>query len=88
MLLKLIFFGVAKGDRGSRKLAEKAARDLRGMMLCGGLRPSARTISRFIQRNQDEIEDLFVQVLKIRISLGMVEFGHTGAQHQAHLAQV
>lgn len=76
LLLKLIFFGVAKGARSSRKLAEKAAMDLRGMMLCGGLRPSARTISRFIQHNQDEIEDLFVQVLKICISLGMVEFGH------------
>jgi transposase len=76
MLLKLIFYGVATGIRSSRKLARLSAFDVRGIMLCGGLRPAWRTIARFIKDNQDEVEDLFRQILKICKELGMVGFGH------------
>ncbi|MCL6558516.1 MAG: IS1182 family transposase [Firmicutes bacterium] len=76
MLLKLIFYGVATGNRSSRKLARLAAFDVRGIMLCGGLRPSWRTINRFISDNYGEVSGLFCQVLKICKELGMVGFGH------------
>jgi transposase len=76
MLLKLIFYGIATGNRSSRKIARLAIKDLGGMMLSGGKAVSWRTIARFIQNNQDEVHDLFVQVLDICVSLGMVSFGH------------
>lgn len=76
LLLKLIFYGVATGNRSSRKIARLALKDLGGMMLCGVDHPSWRTVARFIQNNQNEVSNLFVQVLQICISLGMVSFGH------------
>jgi transposase len=76
MLLKLIFYGIGTGNRSSRKIARLAAKDLGGMMLCGGQRPSWRTIARFIQAHQDQVHDLFLQVLQLCIALGMVNFGH------------
>jgi transposase len=76
MLLKLVLYGVATGHRSSRKLARLAAFDVRGIMLCGGLRPAWRTINRFIADNYDEVRDLFCQVLKICKELGLVGFGH------------
>jgi transposase len=68
MLLKLIFYGIGTGNRSSRKIARLAAKDLGGMMLCGGQRPSWRTIARFIKDNQDQVHDLFLQVLQLCIS--------------------
>jgi transposase len=76
MLLKLIFYGIGTGNRSSRKIARLAAIDLGGMMLCGGQRPSWRTIARFIKDNQNQVHDLFLQVLQLCIKLGMVNFGH------------
>lgn len=76
MLLKLVLYGVATGHRSSRKLARLAAFDVRGIMLCGGLRPAWRTINRFITSNYDEVKNLFRQVLAICQELGMVGFGH------------
>ena len=76
MLLKLVLYGVATGNRSSRKLARLAAFDVRGIMLCGGLRPAWRTINRFISDNYDEVLGLFCQVVKICDGLGMVGFGH------------
>lgn len=76
MLLKLVLYGVAIGIRSSRRLARLAAFDVRGIMLCGGLRPAWRTINRFITDNYSEVKDLFRQVLAICQELGMVGFGH------------
>lgn len=76
MLLKLVLYGVATGNRSSRRLARLAAYDVRGIMLCGGLRPAWRTVNRFITDNYDEVSGLFCQVLKICKELGMVGFGH------------
>jgi len=76
MLLKLVLYGVATGIRSSRRLARLAAFDVRGIMLCGGLRPAWRTINRFITSNYDEVKDLFRQVVKICQELGLVGFGH------------
>ena len=42
MLLKLVLYGVATGNRSSRRLARLGAFDVRGIMLCGGLRPAWR----------------------------------------------
>ncbi len=76
MLLKLVLYGVATGSRSSRKLARLAAFDVRGIMLCAGLRPSWSTVNRFISNNYGEVNGLFCQVLKICKELGMVGFGH------------
>lgn len=76
LLLKILLFGIAIGVRSSRKLATLAAMDVRGIMLCGGLRPAWRTIARFIRENQAEVKNLFCQVVKICDDLGMIGFRH------------
>lgn len=75
LLLKLIFYGVSTGHRSSRKIARLGRRDIGGIMLCGGESPSWRTVSRFLKVNENEIKDLFVQVLQLCIALKMVSFG-------------
>lgn len=76
LLLKIIFYGVATGNRSSRRIARLAKKDLAGIMLCGGEKPSWRTVARFLKANETEVKDLFLQVLQICISLDMVGFGH------------
>lgn len=76
LLLKLIFYGVSTGNRSSRKIARLAKKDIGGLMLSGGQKPSWRTVSRFLKVNETEVKDLFKQVLQICISLNMVNFGH------------
>ncbi len=75
LLLKLIFYGVAIGSRSSRKIARLASKDIGGIMLAGGQRPSWRTIARFLKTNEAEVKCLFQQVLELCITLEMVSFG-------------
>jgi transposase/uncharacterized protein YukE len=76
LLLKLIFYGVATGNRSSRKIARLAQKDLGGIMLSGGEKPSWRTVARFIADNQNQVRELFMEVLTLCRSLNMVSFGH------------
>ncbi len=75
LLLKLIFYGVATGNRSSRKIARLARKDIGGIMLCGGEKPSWRTVARFLKVNENEVKNLFLQVLQLCIALEMVSFG-------------
>jgi transposase len=75
LLLKLIFYGVATGNRSSRKIARLARKDVGGIMLCGGQKPSWRTIARFLKVNEIEVKKLFLQVLQLCIALDMISFG-------------
>lgn len=75
LLLKLIFYGVATGNRSSRKIARLAGKDIGGIMLSGGKKPSWRTVARFLKTNENEVKNLFLQVLQLCITLEMVSFG-------------
>jgi transposase len=75
-LLKLLLYGYAQGVRSSRALEGRASYDVRYMWLAGEDRPSKSTIAEFRRRNLSQLEEVFVQVVRLCAQLGMLRFGH------------
>jgi transposase len=75
-MLKLLFFGYARGVRSSRAIADAVCFDVRFRWLAGDDRPGKSAIADFRVRNLAVIEDLFVQVVLLCRKLGMIKFGH------------
>src|SRR3972149_10643797 len=76
ILLKVLFYGYACGERSSRVLEDKLKHDLFYMWLAAMQTPNFSTIAHFRQENLKEIKDLFVQVLLICKGMGLVRVGH------------
>lgn len=76
MMLKVLFYGYANGERSSRVLEDKLKHDVFYMWLGAMQTPKFRTIAHFRQSHLTEIKEVFVQVLKICKDLDMVKVGH------------
>ncbi|WLP89160.1 transposase [Gordonia sp. NB41Y] len=75
MLLTLLIWGWAQGQRSSRKLERLCHRDITYRIICAGDVPDHVTISRFRAECAEVVEDLFTQVLMLCARVGMVELG-------------
>jgi len=75
LLLKVLFYGYATGERSSRKLAHRLASDVAYLYLAGMQRPDFRTINRFRQEHLGLLQGLFVQIVRLCQALGMVRVG-------------
>ncbi len=75
MLIKVLVYGYSVGIRSSRKLADRLNEDLVFMWLSGRQTPDFRTIADFRKARLIDIKTLFVQVLSLCRSLGMVRVG-------------
>ncbi|MCC3323374.1 transposase [Gordonia bronchialis] len=75
MLLTLLIWGWAQGQRSSRKLERLCHRDIAYRVICAGDVPDHATISRFRAECADAVEDLFTQVLALCARVGMGELG-------------
>jgi len=75
LLLKVLFYGYATGERSSRKLAHRLQSDVAYMYLAGMQRPDFRTINRFRQEHLPLLQGLFVQIVRLCQALGMVRIG-------------
>lgn len=75
LLLKVLFYGYAMGERSSRKLAHRLASDVAYMYLAGMQRPDFRTINRFRQEHLGLLPGLFVQIVRLCQALGIVRIG-------------
>jgi transposase len=75
LLLKVLFYGYATGERSSRKIAHRLANDVAYMYLAGMQRPDFRTINRFRQEHLVLLQGLFVQIVRLCQALGMVRVG-------------
>ena len=74
VMLALLLYGYVKGIFSSRKL-EVASRDsLAFRFLCNNHYPDQSTISLFRKRFRKEIKDLFVQVLRMAMDMGLTKF--------------
>lgn len=72
MMLKLLFWGYSHGFRSSRRLADFARFDVRGMWLCGEQTPRHTAIWDFrVRHGLETIEDIFVQILRVGADLGL-----------------
>ena len=75
MLLALLFYAYASGERSSRAIERRCEVDVAFRVLCGNDTPDHCTISRFHQTHQAAFADLFCQVLTVCAGAGMGRFG-------------
>lgn len=76
MMLKVLFYAYAEGERASRRIEERLRRDVTYMYLSGRQFPDHRTISDFRKRHIDKLSKLFVQIVLLCKELGLVKLGN------------
>ena len=75
MMLKVMFYAYATGERSSRKIAYRLSCDVAYMYLSALQKPDFRTINRFRKDNIDILKNLFVQIVMLCSKMGMVSIG-------------
>ena len=75
MMVKLLFYGYARGIRSSRKIAQALEENIKFWYLSGRLTPDFRTISDFRKNHMEEIKTLFKKVVQLCMDMGMVNLG-------------
>jgi transposase len=89
MMLKVLFYAYASGIFSSRKIAKALGENVAFIYLAAWQRPDFRTINNFRKNNLEQIEDLFVQIVRICQELKMVKLGHIsidGSKFKANAA--
>src|SRR6195952_5581510 len=76
MLVALLLYGYSRGVYSSRQLARACEERVHFMAVTGLNRPDFRTIADFRKRHLVALSDLFVQVLRLCQSAGLVKLGH------------
>ena len=76
MMVALLLYGYSRGVYSSRRLAQACEERVDFMAVTGLNRPDFRTISDFRLRHLSALSDLFVQVLQLCQSAGLVKLGH------------
>ena len=78
MMLKLLLYGYVTGVRSSRKLEAACVEQVAFRFLAANQCPDHRAFSRFRRRHLASIDALFVDVLSLCQSAGMVTLGNVG----------
>jgi transposase len=76
MLVALLLYGYSRGIYSSRQLARACEERLDVMAITGLNQPDFRTISDFRKRHLSALSALFVQVLRLCQTAGLVSLGH------------
>lgn len=74
-LLKTLFYAYATGERSSRVIAHRLKSDIAYMYLAALQQPDFRTVNRFRKDNSEVLKDLFVQVVRLCVGMGMTNVG-------------
>jgi len=75
MMVTLIAYAYAVGERSSRRIERRCREDVAFRVICANQAPDHATIARFRARHQDALADLFGQVLGLCARAGIVEIG-------------
>jgi transposase len=75
MMVKLLVYGYTTGVFSSRKIAKKLHEDVAFRVLAAGSFPAHRTIRDFRAFHLKELSDLFVQVVRLALEMGLVKLG-------------
>src|SRR5216684_1771726 len=75
MMLKVWLYGFAVNVGSTRKLERRIQEDLGFRFLAGGARPDHKTLSEFLRRHGEAIEELFTQGLGWARQAGMARLG-------------
>jgi len=76
MMLKVIIYAYSRDIYSSRSIAQELKTDTAFMFLSGLQSPDFRTICLFRSEHADVLPELFVKVVRLCASLGMVGLGH------------
>jgi transposase len=76
MMLKVVIYAYSRGIYSSRSIARELKTDTAFMFLSGMQSPDFRTICLFRAEHADVLLDLYVEVVRLCASLGMVGLGH------------
>lgn len=76
MMVALLLYGYSRGVYSSRRLSQACEERVDFMAVTGLNKPDFRTIAEFRRRHLKALSDLFVQVLKLCQSAGLVKLGH------------
>ena len=87
MMVALLLYAYSRGVYSSRKIAQACEERVDFIAVTAMNRPDHRTIARFRRRHLKALGDLFVQVLKLCRTAGLVRLGHValdGTKMQAN----
>ncbi len=73
MMCALLLYAYGNGLRSSRRIECSCHTDAAYRVICGGLTPDHATIARFVVDQQDALEGLFVQGLRLCAAAGLVD---------------
>lgn len=76
MMVALLLYGYSRGVYSSRRLAQACEERVDVMAVTGLNKPDFRTIAEFRRRHLAALSQLFVQVLRLCQSAGLVKLGH------------
>lgn len=76
MMVALLLYGYSRGVYASRRLAQACEERVDFMAVTGLNKPDFRTIAEFRRRHLAGLSELFVQVLRLCQSAGLVKLGH------------
>lgn len=75
MMIKTIIYGFTVGVFSSRKLHRACGENLAFKYLAGMQTPSFKTFIEFRRRHRDDMEDVFLQTVKLAREMGLAQFG-------------
>src|SRR5918995_897985 len=75
MMVALLLYGYAIGERSSRRLERRCVEDVATRGICANQTPDHTTIARFRQRHESALAALFGEVLALCADAGLVRVG-------------
>lgn len=75
MMVAVLLYAYANGQRSSRKIERLCGRDAGFRMIVGAEIPDHSVIARFRKRHRGDLETLFVEILKLCHAAGLVRLG-------------
>ena len=75
ILIKLLFYGYAIGERSGRKISSKCETDTAYIYLSQMYKPDFRTINDFRKNNILELSQYFIDILRMCKALGLISVG-------------
>jgi len=75
MMVALLLYGYAIGERSSRRLERRCVEDVATRVICANQAPDHTTIARFRQRHETALAELFGEVLALCAGAGLVRVG-------------
>ncbi len=94
MMVSLLLYAYARGERSSRGIERKCVEDVAYRVIAAQQKPDHATIARFRARHEDALAELFSSVLSLCKQAGLVKVGviaidgtkvHANASHHSNL---